>query len=305
MLEVPNLVQNTRHSFLILICLSVINFFSHFINVNLTNSASYLTSSLHNLMGLYANLIYMNWSYDATKTTKAKKPYLEKLIFCNLQAGLIPLLELVGLFLKNIWCYWQHLFSERYAGRFNRCPWHHLIEHSWISILSYFWPTLPTKNKLLKLPNSRLPTLNICWSVCWRVRSTERLLPVHQFRRPMRQQTKADVPPHLYIMLHWQSNGHDGCHSPVCAWHGLSWCILYASRAVHGINSRGGYIYSLAALRASADDHAYWAINTRSRSLILDAGGDWFWISSRAWGWGACHGLVLGRWSFVFSAPTQ
>ena len=51
-------------------------------------------------MGLYANLIYKNWSYYAIKITKVKKPYLEKLIFRNLQADLIPLLGLVGLFPK-------------------------------------------------------------------------------------------------------------------------------------------------------------------------------------------------------------
>ena len=51
-------------------------------------------------MGLYANLIHNNWSYYATKTTKVKKPYLEKLIFRNLQADLIILFGLVGLFPK-------------------------------------------------------------------------------------------------------------------------------------------------------------------------------------------------------------
>ena len=69
-----------------------------FVYFHLTNSDSYLTASLHHLMGLYANLIHKNWSYYATKTTKVKKPYLEKLIFRNLQANLIPLRKLVGLF---------------------------------------------------------------------------------------------------------------------------------------------------------------------------------------------------------------
>ena len=72
--------------------------FFHSVNFHLTNSDSYLTASLHHLMGFYSNLINKNWSYYATKTTKVKKTYLEKLIFRNFQTDLIPPLGLVGLF---------------------------------------------------------------------------------------------------------------------------------------------------------------------------------------------------------------
>ena len=50
--------------------------------------------------GLACQSYYKNCSYYAIKTTKVKKPCLEKTIFRNLQADLIPLLWLVGLFPK-------------------------------------------------------------------------------------------------------------------------------------------------------------------------------------------------------------
>ena len=65
-----------------------------------TSNDSYIAAPLYHLMGVYANLIYKNWSYHATRTTKIKKPYLEKLIVRNLHAELIPLFGMVGLFQK-------------------------------------------------------------------------------------------------------------------------------------------------------------------------------------------------------------
>jgi len=98
-------VRNTKSgskykSVIVIFGMFICHSFFCFVHFHLTNSDSYLTASLHHLMGFYSNLINKNWSYYATKTTKVKKPYLEKLIFRNLQADLIPLLGLVGLFPK-------------------------------------------------------------------------------------------------------------------------------------------------------------------------------------------------------------
>ena len=74
-------------------------------------------------MDVYANLIYMNCSSHATKTTKAKKPYLEKLILRNLHAGFIPPFETVGLFpnLSDVGVIFQlQMFHSYYTNPTNK-----------------------------------------------------------------------------------------------------------------------------------------------------------------------------------------
>lgn len=56
---------------------------------------------MHHLTGVYAELIFGNWSYYTSvggKYTKVKRPYYKHLVFRGVQHGLIPILRSVGVF---------------------------------------------------------------------------------------------------------------------------------------------------------------------------------------------------------------
>ena len=117
----------------------------------------------------------------------------------------------------------------RHAQRLNRRLHHHSTEHPWISISTYFYLDKPTKNKLLKPSNSRLPTLSICRSVyVLKHRSNWMLVvcaPMQAIIKAANESWGQPTSVHaLALLVEWVW----GCRSPIHACHdGLSWISMH------------------------------------------------------------------------------